>query len=35
MSRTALDRFPLNHVEKDFMLDLIIKFSALYPTEII
>jgi REP element-mobilizing transposase RayT len=35
MSRTALDGFPLAHVEKDFMLDLIKKFSALYFTEIL
>jgi REP element-mobilizing transposase RayT len=34
MSRTALDGFPLKDVEKDFMLDLIRKFSALYFTEI-
>ena len=30
MSRTALDGFPLKDVEKDFMLDLIKKFSLLY-----
>jgi REP element-mobilizing transposase RayT len=35
MSRTALDGFPLNDVEKDFMLDLIKNFSALYFTEIL
>src|SRR5210317_1143621 len=35
MSRTALDGFPLKDVEKDFMLDLIKKFSLLYFTEII
>ncbi len=35
MSRTALDGFPLADVEKDFMLDLIKKFSALYFTEIL
>ena len=35
MSRTALDGFPLNDVEKDFMLDLIKRFSALYFTEIL
>jgi putative transposase len=34
MSRTALDGFPLKDVEKDFMLDLIKRFSALYFTEI-
>ncbi len=34
MSRTALDGFPLKDVEKDFMLDLIKRFSALYLTEI-
>jgi len=33
MSRTALDGFPLKDVEKDFMLDLIKRFSALYFTE--
>lgn len=33
MSRTALDGFPLKDVEKDFMLDLIKKLSALYFTE--
>ena len=35
MSRTALDGFPLQDVEKDFMLDLIKRFSALYFTEIL
>jgi REP element-mobilizing transposase RayT len=35
MSRTALDGFPLKKVEKDFMLDLIKRFSALYFTEIL
>jgi hypothetical protein len=35
MSRTALDGFPLKDVEKDFMLDLIKKFSLLYFTEIL
>ena len=35
MSRTALDGFPLKDVEKDFMLDLIKRFSALYFTEIL
>jgi putative transposase len=35
MSRTALDGFPLKDVEKDFMLDLIKQFSALYFTEIL
>jgi REP element-mobilizing transposase RayT len=35
MSRTALDGFLLKDVEKDFMLDLIKKFSALYFTEIL
>ena len=35
MSRTALDGFPLRDVEKDFMLDLIKRFSALYFTEIL
>ena len=35
MSRTALDGYPLKDVEKDFMLDLIKQFSALYFTEIL
>ncbi len=35
MSRTALDGFPLEDVEKDFMLVLIKKFSSLYFTEIL
>jgi len=35
MSRTALDGFPLKDVEKDFMLDLIKRFSSLYFTEIL
>ncbi len=35
MSRTALDGFPLKDVEKDFMLELIKRFSALYFTEIL
>jgi REP element-mobilizing transposase RayT len=35
MSRTALDGFPLQDVEKDFMLDLIKRLSALYFTEIL
>ena len=35
MSRTALDGFPLQDVEKDFMLDLIKRFSSLYFTEIL
>ena len=35
MSRTALDGFPLKDVEKDFMLDLIKRFLALYFTEIL
>lgn len=35
MSRTALDGFPLKDVEKDFLLDLMKKFSALYFTEIL
>ncbi|CAB1055763.1 hypothetical protein D1BOALGB6SA_497, partial [Olavius sp. associated proteobacterium Delta 1] len=32
---SALDGFPLKDVEKDFMLDLIKRFSALYFTEIL
>jgi putative transposase len=35
MSRTALDGFPLGDVEKDFMLDLIRRFSTLYFVEIL
>jgi len=35
MSRTALDGFPLKDVEKDFMLDLVKRFSSLYFTEIL
>jgi len=35
MSRTALDGYPLKDVEKDFMLDLIKRLSALYFTEIL
>ena len=35
MSRTALDGFPLKDVEKDFILDLIKRLSALYFTEIL
>ena len=35
MSRTALDGFPLKDVEKDFMMDLIKKFSSLYFAEIL
>jgi len=30
MSRTALDRFPLGDIEKDYMLDLIRRYAALY-----
>ena len=33
MSRTALDGFPLGDVEKDFMLDLIRRYSVLYFVE--
>jgi hypothetical protein len=29
MSRTALDGFPLGDIEKDFMLDLIRRYSSL------
>jgi REP element-mobilizing transposase RayT len=35
MSRTALDGFPLGDVEKDFMLDLIRKYSDLYLVDIL
>jgi hypothetical protein len=30
MSRSALDGFPLGDIEKDFMLDLIRQYAALY-----
>jgi len=35
MSRTALDGFPLGDVEKDFMLDLIRRYAALYLVEVL
>jgi hypothetical protein len=35
MSRTALGGFPLGDIEKDFMLDLIRRYSALYLVEIL
>ena len=35
MSRTALDGFPLSDIEKDFMLDLIRRYAALYLVEIL
>jgi len=35
MSRTALDGFPLGDAEKDFMLDLIRRYSELYLVEIL
>ncbi len=35
MSRTALDGFPLGDIEKDFMLDLIRRYAALYLAEIL
>jgi len=35
MSRTALDGFPLGDVEKDFMLDLIRRYAALYLVKIL
>ena len=35
MSRTALDGFPLGDIEKDFMLDQIKRYSALYFVEIL
>ena len=35
MSRTALDGFPLGDIEKDFMLDLIKRYSSLYLIEIL
>jgi REP element-mobilizing transposase RayT len=35
MSRTALDGFPLGDIEKDFMIDLIRRYAALYLVEIL
>jgi REP element-mobilizing transposase RayT len=35
MSRTALDGFPLGDIEKDFMLNLIRRYAALYLVEIL
>ena len=35
MSRTALDGFPLGDIEKDFMIDLIKRYAALYLVEIL
>ena len=35
MSRTALDGFPMEDIEKDFMLDLIRRYAALYLVEIL
>ena len=35
MSRTALDGFPLGDSEKNFMLDLIRRYSSLYLVEIL
>jgi len=35
MSRTALDGFPLGDIEKDFMLDLIRRYSSLYFVEVL
>ena len=35
MSRTALDGFPLGDIEKDFMLDLVRRYAALYLVEIL
>jgi REP element-mobilizing transposase RayT len=35
MSRTALNGFPLGDIEKDFMLDLIRRYAALYLVEIL
>ncbi len=35
MSRTALGGFPLGDIEKDFMLDLIRRYAALYLVEIL
>ena len=35
MSRTAFDGFPLGDIEKDFMIDLIKRYSSLYFVEIL
>ena len=35
MSRTALDGFPLGDIEKDFLLNLIKRYSSLYLVEIL
>ncbi len=35
MSRTALDGFPLGNIEKDFLLDLVRRYSTLYFVEIL
>jgi REP element-mobilizing transposase RayT len=35
MTRTALDGYPLGDIEKDFMLDLIRRYSTLYFAEIL
>jgi len=35
MSRTALDGYPLGDIEKDFMLDLIRRYAALYLVDIL
>jgi putative transposase len=35
MSRTALDGFPLGDIEKDFMMDLVKRYSGLYFVEIL
>ena len=35
MSRTALDGFPMDDIDKDFMLDLIRRYAALYLVEIL
>jgi len=35
MSRTALDGFPLGDIEKDFMLELIRRYAALYLVEVL
>jgi REP element-mobilizing transposase RayT len=35
MSRTALDGFPMGDIEKDFMLNLVKRYSALYFVEIL
>ena len=35
MSRTALDGFPMKDVEKDYLLELLKRFSGLYFVEVL